>query len=683
MKFANSIINLQATNETSIKILPILIEALSKNTMGREARRIQAQRAAGLFSGLPASFEDKIDLLHMRYLGDKEFHNAISDIYKATVALADDDNTFGIHYNKILKLLGLQKVRNTLFDNARLAWTDVATTLLKTVKAIKEGTADEDDRDNMEKVIAGFEGYDPTRLNLQTFIKNWFFGSSNTMFFNNFYKISGITKGKGGRFNRETSFTSIQGQPSMDEDGEKMDWLLEDKSRVLNPIQESFGFDIDEIQTFIFTWNGKTTEEKIGLVYESIQESDEISDEMKSQISTDSLRAAFSKISAAIISVDKKIKTLSRTEDEGKKQKLITEIHDLLRNDFIFKETVHKFKEDNGGQSVGIETPTSDKSFDSAEYNRSLLKDVIEKDYPIFFGKGTYHNPLDFRSVINSAEIKEVLKDPKLAVINSQYMDSFLTYTLLMAIIQTDYSYIYSTGSGGGKKSKDDSFDENVLTFFEKEVTNMLEGKVDPDFIGVLIRKGTNLYNDIPYEKMKKFRTFAHLVHRDIATTHAVYESGKKWGELSDDDIDDISSTVLNQLYPLTSTNSRRQFKVLNDRTPLERQRSTITIDALEDEVAKNLIKQEIMKKNKWVAEQVSLQGGGPDVDVAQIITDVKSKLKFSDMFSGYSDITNPVMASNTSYRKVIKHNPIVVESEQKKDIVEEIYSKWKIKNLF
>lgn len=670
----------------SIFLLPKLITNLRTSKLSISNSFFKSASAEELFGNLPDDLNGKIATLHQRITQSPTLRSSLNEIATTTEDLVGDPVTFNKHFDGLLSAVNIdRKHKPEYLPDGESAWSEVGNAIFQMVNSIIHGTvASESNQNNVEQLIKKFENYNSKLASVPDFVKKYLFGSSKSLFFNTFFKMSNLVnktiRTPEGKFTSETSRQHTNFSDFERPGNEKYTPAYERGQR-LDPIQSSFGFSLDEVKKFVFNWQRLNRKEKLDSILEAIYASDDIPDSIKSQINAQVLSNAMERVTGGIDRTSKLLADIAATKDASVAQRATTKIQEILSQDFIFRETVNINSQDTPEQ----ELQESEEAVDYRTQNRNMINDIINKNYPVFKQQSAiYHDPFNLRSTLNSKEMDAVLKNPKLFFESTHYKNAIMSYLIGLALLNVDYAYNYSeTGKKGGRKSGGDAFDQNVANEITSEANSLFSDKLQDRHIAQIVSSSIKEYNNAPSDQRRRYRNFINILHRDLATSHAVYSSGLQWGKLTPGDIDTVSKKVMDSLYPILAESARRrQFKVVNDKNAIEKTRSTMVATNLDDEMILSLIKKEVTNKNNAVQEmlrQRETSQNGAQVDLNQIISDMK--IKFSDLSARNSDalaLTRPeITVSSGVFRGIISNNPIRLSESNEQNV----FLKWLVRN--
>jgi hypothetical protein len=668
----------------SISLLPKLME-LAKTTRLAQANAIRtAGKEQEFFSGLSGDIASDIALLHKRY---RQYPYIIDRMQKDVENILGDEAYFHKCLTTAILRSGMNNPRKYI-DDGQMAWADVASYLVEIINAVKTNNTDINNFENAGKIkqfLLKLTKYDDTKSSITDFIRNYFFGGFGTPFQNILLRekiglIKDYTQLDKTLFNPNVYMSDFDNDDNAKDTFEERHTLT-----ALIPISHEFGFDIEEVGLFLNFWNRLPREEQVDLVYRAIKESSN-ENLRELNVSKEMVAGAYVNITAGIGRAEQIVKSINQNPEGRNLRTDIKKLGDILTNDFIFRATL-----DNMSSQVdNIETQKTDDDSATVEdllaYNRHMFKDIQEKNYPVLLQKtAVFQDPFGLRAILNSPILDEAIKTPKVAFSSHQHLEYLTIYLTCLAMLNADSVYDYVSGAGG-RKSKELSFDSTVIKYIRSEIPMLFKNQLNDAQIAQLTHHAVHFYHQADNNKKRYYRNFLNLLQRDLATTHAIYESGYKWGELTPEQINEVANKVYKAVYPfIKEYNSRRQFKVVDDKTQADKQRSTMVVPGMDYKLAFNLIQQEISNKNKAVAQAIGdsqNKANAEQVDLDSIVKTVQFKL--GDLSAKRSDYTNFTVTPSQPVQAQKLHgynNSIKFGSTPKPDVVNEIYLKWLIKN--
>ena len=642
------------------------------NTQTRLAQNNRMFRKAFdfyFFDALNGDFAHKINQLHERYLKDPK---ELDYIERVISQISNDEKLLKQCYNTLLNSLSLRQYELKYFSFALDAWRDVTYELLTLINLIKTNNIkNSSNPEKTEKYLQKLTAYDG-RVSFDKFLVNYFFGGFKTPFANLMIKKYLILKTK-----QIVDNTGNKKWVNILKDDVDLDAQIDDKRTMqdanLKPIESTsgFGFDIDDISKFFIFWSSMNQDQKISLIHDAIKQNPKFS---QIPLTKEIIKSAYSRISENLVAAEQVLRKINLSTNDSEKTLLFNKIQKLLSNDFIFREIVHQASEE-----------ADEISNDSVDFeglyqgNRDILENTARKQYPVYKTSILYLDPFDLRETLKSPKLINGLDNPSLFFTNPGVRQLLINYLLGLAIINADSRYDYAS-TKSRKRAKGESFDELVEKFIDIEVDQLFKSSDDAQKNKVKNKLADYYWNNLSESQIRSYRAFANILHRDLATTNAIYQSGYVWGELTPEQINSITDMVVKTIYPIIKeTNLRRRYKVMRNH------KDAYVLDNIDFSQLKHLVSTEIARKNNAIKNQLSLHKGGQNseqVDTKKLISDMM--IKMDSILSQESDLltenkTASVKINNTAFRGLIEPDNIRYSDY---DLSNDIFAKWIIKNL-
>jgi hypothetical protein len=650
----------------SISLIPKIMELMKESKLSASNNIYRTAQSHVFFSGLTGNIEKDIIILHERGKKDnfytlKKLGEDLAAVYEKKVDIESR--------NHLDRQISIEEKMDAL--------SMVGTNILGVLTLIRTGEITKYTNLKLAALYLGkLSEFDAKKsYNYREFLDKYFFGTfTGTPYMNALISARGLVRRDKKLVRTDISFESFCRE---NKEGEAFETCMSE----IKAIEKSFGFSVEEVKDFIQSWEALSTNQKVNLIYEAIKSSD--SDAFKGiSFTKEMIEGAYDAITSGIKKAKDTLVLLSKSKLEPDIKRYTRELKRILVDDFIFQEMV---------RSIADETPEIQAEYSSKEsiieHNRKMMDDIVRKNYPIYQQKGAvYQDPFGLRATLNSEDLDEALNYPESIVSSTAVRKAFVIYIIGMALLNADSTYDYFVGPNAPRKRrKEDTFEYIALNFIDKEIDLILSGKLSEDIVEKIKKLTRNYFiDDATAEQMRRYKIFLNIVHRDLATTHAIYNAGYSWGSLNNEQIDQISQNVLSSVYPmLKEMNARRQFRVVNDSSPNERQRSTIITENLDAQALLSLIKKEIYNKNRIVELEIrsrNSSSGAEQVDISDIVRNLKMHL--SSLSASISDTTSNIPNESTPLLAGV-HRGFIRESDirisESKITSKDLFLKWLI----